>query len=113
MLPLHEVGDTILVVVPVGEARNPRINSIVARPGERHSFRGKLRFNTLLLLDSHNEVRTPLGLRGCRDDHPGIIFKLRNPRSEIGSRVLEPDTIQNSRIVGEECRAEFRNQLLL
>src|SRR5262245_17385453 len=113
MLPLHEIRDSVLVVVSIGIAWNPRIDSILARPGEGHSFWRKLRFEkALLLLDSHNEVRTSLSLRGCQDDHPRIIFKLRNPRSEIGSRVLEPDTIENFRFIRDERRTEFRYKLL-
>ena len=54
-----------------------------------------------------------LRLRGRGDDHPGIVFKLLHPRAEVCRRVLEPDRVQNARLVRQERRSQFANQLLL
>ncbi len=97
----------------VAEAGNPRINAMLPRPGERHSFGRNLAFlERFLVLDSHDEIAGPLRLRGRGDDQPGIVFELLSPRTEVGRRVLEPDRVQNARLVRQERRAEFGNQFL-
>src|SRR5262245_31341618 len=102
MLPLHEIRDSVFVTIHMRKAGNPGVDSVLTRPSEWQPFWGELKLNKpLLLLDSHDEVRTSLGLRGGRDDQPGIIFELCNPRTEIGSRVVESNPIQNSCFIGE------------
>ena len=96
------------------KAGNPGVNPMLPRPGERHSFGRNLAFlERFLVLDSHDEIAAPLGLRGCGDDHAGIVFKLLNPRGEVGRRVLEANRVQNAGLVRQERRAQFANQLLL
>ena len=64
------------------------------------------------MLDSHDEIAGLLRLRRRGDDQLGIVFELVDPRSKVGRRVLEPDRVQNARLVRQERRAEFRDQFL-
>ena len=59
------------------------------------------------------KITAALRLRGRGDDHAGIVFKLLHPRAEVCRRVLEPDRVQNARLVRQERRSQFANQLLL
>ena len=87
---------------------------MLARPGQRHSLgRGLAFLERFLVLDAHDEITTALRLRGRGDDHAVIVFKLLHPRAEVCRRVLEPDRVQNARLVRQERRSQFANQLPL
>ena len=82
------------------EAGNSGVNPMIPRPGKRHSLgRGLALLEGFLVLDSHDEIASLLCLRGGGDNHAWIVFKLLNPRGEIGRRVLKTHRVQNAGLV--------------
>ena len=83
----------------MGKAGNPRVNAMLPRPGERHSFGRKLSIPGAISFCSIPMMKSLLrcACEAAETIIRGSFSSFCNPRSEVGRRVLEPDT-------SPECR---------
>ena len=65
------------------------------------------------MLDAHDEIAARCACEAAETIRRGSFSSFLHPRAEVCRRVLEPDRVQNARLVRQERRTQFANQLLL